>query len=92
MFQGLRQSSLFYILDKGGEKPTLRIGQVISVSNPQQKYPSYVPGQTPTLETGNIPNDVYNALCEVDEAVTNLIDKVGEATKIITLSSIYKSV
>lgn len=42
------------------------------------------------LETGNIPNDVYNALCEVDEAVTNLIDKVGEATKIITLSSIYK--
>ena len=23
------------------------------------------------LETGNIPNDVYNALCEVDEAVTN---------------------
>ena len=51
MFQGLRQSSLFYILDKGGEKPTLRIGQVISVSNPQQKYPSYVPGQTPSLET-----------------------------------------
>lgn len=34
----------------------------------------------------------YNALCEVDEAVTNLIDKIGEATKIITLSSIYKSV
>lgn len=27
------------------------IGQVISVSNPQQKYPSYMPGQTPTLET-----------------------------------------
>ena len=47
MFQGLRQSSLFYILDKGGEKPTLKIGQVISVSNPQQKYPSYMPGQTP---------------------------------------------
>lgn len=43
MFQGLRQSSLFYILDKGGEKPTLKIGQVISVSNPQQKYPSYMP-------------------------------------------------
>lgn len=44
------------------------------------------------LETGNIPNDVYNALCEVDEAVTNLIDKVGEAIKIFTLSSIYKSI
>lgn len=44
------------------------------------------------LETNNIPNDVYNALCGVDEAVTNLIDKIGEATKIITLISIYKSV
>lgn len=46
---------------------------------------------TNDLETDNIPNDVYNALCEVDEAVTNLIDKIGEATKIITLSSIYKN-
>ena len=44
------------------------------------------------LETNNIPNDVYNALCGVDEAVTNLIDKIGEAAKIITLSSIYKNV
>ena len=43
------------------------------------------------LEMANIPNDVYNALCEVDEAVTSLIDKIGEATKIITLSSIYKN-
>ena len=43
------------------------------------------------LETNNIPNDVYNALCGVDEAVTNLIDKIGEAIKIITLSSIYKN-
>lgn len=51
MGMNARQSSLFYILDKGGEKPTLKIGQVISVSNPQQKYPSYMPGQTPTLET-----------------------------------------
>lgn len=33
------------------------------------------------LEMDNVPNDVYNALCEVDEAVTNLIDKIGEATK-----------
>ena len=35
--------------------------------------------------------EVYNAMCDVDEAVTNLIDKIGEATKIITLSSIYKN-
>lgn len=37
MFSALRQSSLFYILEKG-EKPTLKIGQVQSVSNPLPKY------------------------------------------------------
>lgn len=50
MFQGLRQNSLFYILEKG-EKPNLKVGQVISVSNPQQKFPTYVPGQMPSTET-----------------------------------------
>lgn len=44
------------------------------------------------LVTDNVPNDVYNALCGVDEAVTNLIDKIGEATKTITLCSIYDGV
>lgn len=43
MFQGLRPNSIFYVLDKSGE-PTLKIGQVISVSNPQPKFP-YQPGQ-----------------------------------------------
>ena len=44
MFQGLRQNSIFYVLDKQGE-PTLKIGQVVSVSNPQAKFPTYQPGQ-----------------------------------------------
>lgn len=44
------------------------------------------------LEKENIPNDVYNALCDVDEAVTNLIDKIGDAVKIITISNIFQSV
>lgn len=44
MFQGLRQNSIFYVLDKSGE-PTLKIGQVVSVSNPQPKFPSYQAGQ-----------------------------------------------
>ena len=44
MFQGLRQNSLFYVLDKG-EKPCLRIGQVESVSNPQPKFSAYANGQ-----------------------------------------------
>lgn len=37
MFSGLRNNSLFYILEKG-EVPTLKVGQVVSVSNPQPKY------------------------------------------------------
>lgn len=45
MFQSLRQSNIFYILEKG-EKPELKIGQVVSVSNPQPKYGQYVPGQS----------------------------------------------
>lgn len=44
MFQGLRQNSIFYVLDKTGE-PTLTIGQVVSVSNPQPKFPTYQPRQ-----------------------------------------------
>lgn len=46
MFQGLRTNSLFYVLDKG-ENPNLKIGQVVSVSNPQTRYPSYNNGFTP---------------------------------------------
>ena len=46
MFQGLRTNSLFYVLDKG-ENPNLRIGQVVSVSNPQTKYPSFNNGFAP---------------------------------------------
>lgn len=40
MFQGLRQNALFYILEKG-EDLRLRVGQVVSVSNPQPKYGQY---------------------------------------------------
>lgn len=36
MFQGVRQGGLFYVLDKG-ENPSLRVGQVTSVSNQYQK-------------------------------------------------------
>ena len=45
MFQGLRTNSLFYVLDKG-ENPNLQIGQVVSVSNPQTKYPTFNNGFT----------------------------------------------
>lgn len=45
MFSGLRQNSIIYVLEKkhgDGERLSLRIGQVLSVSNPQPKYqPNY---------------------------------------------------
>lgn len=52
MFQGLRPNSIFYVLDKSGE-PTLKIGQVVNVSNPQPKFPSYQPGQFTPPTNGN---------------------------------------
>ena len=52
MFQGLRQNSLFYILEKTNDGLIVKIGQVESVSNPQPKYnmsvtPTY--GQQPEM-------------------------------------------
>lgn len=44
MFSGLRTNSIFYVLDKGKD-PCLKIGQVVSVSNPQSKYNTYTVGQ-----------------------------------------------
>ncbi|MBQ5838701.1 MAG: hypothetical protein IIW42_01545 [Bacteroidaceae bacterium] len=42
MFQGLRQNSIIYILEKNGV-PSLKVGQVVSVSNPQPKFGTFNP-------------------------------------------------
>lgn len=44
MFQGIRNNSPFYILEKG-ESLVLKIGQVVSVTNPQPKYGQYAAPQ-----------------------------------------------
>ena len=49
MFQSLRQGSLFYILEKG-ETPKLKIGHVVSVSQPQPKYSTSFPLPTNGVE------------------------------------------
>jgi hypothetical protein len=65
MFSGVRQGSLFYILEKGDEM-NLKIGQVVSVSNPQPKYNQY--GAAPTF--GSQPEMVVDVKVKVgDEAV-----------------------
>lgn len=44
MFQGLRTNSLFYILEKG-DNPSLKVGNVTAVSNPQPKFNHFQPSQ-----------------------------------------------
>lgn len=61
MFQGLRQNGLFYILEKGDELK-LRIGQVVSVSNPQPKY-----GQFGAPNFGSQPEMTVDVRVKVDE-------------------------
>jgi ribosome-associated translation inhibitor RaiA len=61
MFQGVRQNGLFYILEKG-ENLKLRVGQVISVSNPQPKYGQF---NTPTF--GSQPEMTVDVRVKVDE-------------------------
>ena len=61
MFQGVRQNGLFYILEKG-DNLKLRIGQVISVSNPQPKYGQF---NTPTF--GSQPEMTVDIRVKVDE-------------------------
>lgn len=61
MFQGLRQNGLFYILEKGDDLK-LRVGQVVSVSNPQPKYGQF---NTPTF--GSQPEMTVDIRVKVDE-------------------------
>lgn len=61
MFQGVRQNGLFYILEKGDDLK-LRVGQVISVSNPQAKY-----GQFNTPTYGGQPEMTVDVRVKVDE-------------------------
>ena len=61
MFQGVRQNGLFYILEKGDDL-RLRIGQIVSVSNPQPKY-----GQFNTPSFGGQPEMTVDVRVKVDE-------------------------
>lgn len=61
MFQGSRQGNLFYILEKGDDLK-LKVGQVVSVSNPQPKYGQF---NTPTF--GSQPEMTVDIRVKVDE-------------------------
>ena len=61
MFSGSRQGNLFYILEKGDELK-LKVGQVVSVSNPQPKY-----GQFNTPAFGTQPEMTVDVRVKVDD-------------------------
>lgn len=63
MFSGLRQQSLFYILEKG-QNPSLKVGNVTAVSNPQPKFNQF-PASQPFGQA---------------ETVVDITVKVGEQT------------
>lgn len=66
MFQGLRNNALIYILDKTAERPKLRIGQIMQVTNPVPRY------DTSRLGTfGQPPEQILDIKAKVgDEEIT----------------------
>ena len=50
MFGGVRQNSIFYILEKTDDGLDIKTGQVVNVSNPQPKYNQYG-GATPSFNS-----------------------------------------
>ena len=64
MFQGLRQGGIFYILEKSDDI-SLKIGQVVSVSNPQPRYNQF--GNTPSF--GAQPEMVVDVKVRVGEEI-----------------------
>lgn len=67
MFQGLRESSLFYTLTKGREGMSLQVGQVVKISNP---YPKPLNGQPFTPS--------YTAAFTSPEMVVDVEVRVGD--------------
>lgn len=44
---------------------------------------------TKDAEKQDISSNTYNSICEIDEAVINLVEKVGKCVKDLTISKMY---
>jgi hypothetical protein len=89
MFSGLRQNGLFYILEKG-EDLKLRIGQVVSVSNPQPKYNQFGAGGFAAQ-----PEMTVDAPAEKEAEKTvvfSVSDQKETATKVVDLEGVRENV
>lgn len=103
MFSALRQGSVIYILEKG-EKPSLKIGQVISITQPTYNNNFLMNGSTvdinakvdnETLEFKNVPasqsTTSYNnvIITETKELMSNEVDNMLQNSKSIIDSVPY---
>lgn len=57
MFSALRENNPFYLLYKGGKKPELREGTIVSVSSPYSKNPVQYPPETEVNITARFDNE-----------------------------------
>ena len=84
MFQGSRQGNLFYILEKGDDLK-LKVGQVVSVSNPQPKF-----GQFGTPAFGGQPENTVDIRVKVDEEIMDF-KQLGATASIANSGSLVVS-
>lgn len=103
MFSALRQGSVLYILEKG-ENPTLKIGQVTSVTQPNYNNNFLMNGSTidisvkagnETMDFKNVPGSQsvtsYNnaIITETKELMSNEVDNMLQSSKNIVDSVSY---
>lgn len=103
MFSALRQGTILYILEKG-ENPSLKVGQVISVTQPN--YSSNFLINTPTVDINvkvgdqnmdfkNVPssqsvvNYTNTVITETKELMSNEVDNMLQSSKSIVNSVTY---
>lgn len=103
MFSALRQGSVIYILEKG-EKPSLKVGQVVSVTQPTYNNNFIMSGSTidinvkvgtETMDFKNVPGSQsttsYNnaIITETKELMSNEVDNMLQSSKSIIDSVPY---
>ena len=103
MFSALRQGSVIYILEKG-EKPSLKVGQVVSVTQPVYNNNFMINGSTvdinvkvgnETMDFKNVPSSQsttsYNnaIITETKELMSNEVDNMLQSSKSIVDSVPY---
>lgn len=103
MFSALRQGSVIYILEKG-ENPTFKVGQVVSITQPNYSNNFLMNGSTidinvkvgdQNMDFKNVPSSqstaTYNnvIIAETKELMSNEVDNMLQSSKSIVDSVTY---